>query len=141
LTDLIQTASVMEDESDSDLDGDDTDDGDDRVPAYDPDQQNRPKLPLYHPGFQLAECTATSILSTVVQYITKSIQGGYDDAEATHLRDEIIRSNKIPYQETVQMSVAGDTGAGKSAVLNAVLGVVNLNVEVSSSARMPVSEN
>ncbi|KAI4618246.1 uncharacterized protein J4E87_007914 [Alternaria ethzedia] len=122
-------AAAMEDELDSDLDDDDSDDGDDRVPAYDPDQQNRPKLPLYHPGFNLTESTATNILSTIGQYITKSIRSGYDDAEAKHLREQILRNNKIPYQETVRISVAGDTGAGKSALLNALLGVVNLNVE------------
>ncbi|KAI4944142.1 hypothetical protein J4E91_008997 [Alternaria rosae] len=122
-------AAEMEYEPDSDRDDDDSDDSDDRVPAYDPDQQNRPKLPLYHPGFKLTESTATNILSTIVQYITKSIRSGYDDAEATHLRKEVLRNNKIPYQEVVRMSVAGDTGAGKSALLNALLGVVNLNVE------------
>lgn len=142
MTELTLPAAEMEYEPDSDRDDDSSDDSDDRVPAYDPDQQNRPKLPLYHPGFKLTESTATNILSTIVQYITKSIRSGYDDdAEATHLRKEILRNNKIPYQEVVRMSVAGDTGAGKSALLNALLGVVNLNVEVSSSARMRVSSS
>jgi len=135
---LTLTAAEMEDAPDSDLDDDDSDDGDDRVPAYDPDQQNRPKLPLYHPGFKLTESTAKNILSTINQYITKSMNNGYDDAEAKHLRKQILRNNKIPYQEVVRISVAGDTGAGKSALLNALLGVVNLNVEVSSSPRMRV---
>jgi hypothetical protein len=124
-------ASEIDDKSDSDVDDDDTDDGDDRVPAYDPEGQDRPKLPIYHPGFKLTESIATNILSTFTQYITKSIRDGYRDAEATHLRDEIVRKNKIPYQESVQMAVAGDTGAGKPALLNALLGVVNLNIEVS----------
>jgi len=138
VAELILPAAEMEDEPHSDLDDSNSDDGDDRVPAYDPDQQNRPKLPLYHPGFKLTESIATEILSTIVQYITKSIRSGYDDAEAKHLREQILRNNKIPYEETVRMSVAGDTGAGKSALLNALLGVVNLNVEVSSSARTRV---
>lgn len=138
VNELTLPAAEMEDEPDIDLDNDDSDDGDDRVPAYDPDQQTRPKLPLYHPGFTLTESTAKNLLSTINQYITKAMNNGYDDAEAKHLRKQILRNNKIPYQEVVRISVAGDTGAGKSALLNALLGVINLNVEVSSSARMRV---
>jgi predicted GTPase len=87
-------------------------------------------LPIYHPGFELTEKTAKDILSTFTQYITKAMNSGYKDDEAIHLRIEILNNKTIPYQETIQLAVAGDTGAGKSALLNAILGVVNLNIEV-----------
>jgi predicted GTPase len=49
---------------------------------------------------------------------------GYNDDEAKH------QYKTIPYQEAIRLAVAGDTGSGKSALLNAVLGVPNLNIEV-----------
>jgi len=131
VNELTLPVAAMEDEPDSDLDDDDSDDGDDRVPAYDPDQQNRPKLPLYHPGFELTESTATNILETIIQFITDSIEAGLEDEEATHLRAELQRKSKVPAQEIVRICLSGTSGAGKSALLNALLAVVNLNVEVS----------
>jgi len=61
-----------------------------------------------------------------------SIRKGYKDEEAQRLRTEIIRKNNINYQESVRLAVAGDTGVGKSALLNALLGVLNLTIEVST---------
>ena len=134
-TELTLPAAEIEDGSDSDLDDDETDDEDDCVPPYDPDQQKRPKLPLYHPGFQLTQKMAQGILSTLNQYITKSIRNGYTDAEATHLREELVRNNTVPYQEILRICLAGMSGAGKSALLNALMGVVNLNVEACLCVR------
>jgi ATPase subunit of ABC transporter with duplicated ATPase domains len=87
-------------------------------------------LPIYHPGFKLTEDVAQKILSTFSQYITTAMNNGYKDGEAKHLRDEIVKGKEIKYQEAVKLAVAGDTGAGKSALLNAILGVINLNIEV-----------
>jgi len=61
-----------------------------------------------------------------------SIRKGYKDEEAQRLRTEIIRKKNINYQESVRLAVAGDTGVGKSALLNALLGVLNLTIEVST---------
>lgn len=70
------------------------------------------------------------ILDVFTHFITASAQNGYKDDEAVRLRNEIIRKKKIKYQDSVRLAVAGDTGVGKSALLNALLGVLNLTIEV-----------
>jgi hypothetical protein len=130
-TDKYSASEVHGVLSDDDVHSDsESDDDEDRVPAYDPNQQERPKLPIYHPGFILAENLAQGILKVFIEYICTSITKGYKDDEAKHLRKEIIEHKAIPYQEAVHLAVAGDTGVGKSALLNAILGVINLNIEV-----------
>ncbi|KAJ4361430.1 hypothetical protein N0V95_001847 [Ascochyta clinopodiicola] len=129
-------AAEMDPES-SDEDEDDNDDSDsdgevEEIPPHDPNLQTRPKLPIYHPGFQLAEEIAQRILNAFIQYITASIQSGYEDPEAQRLRKDIIRKKTIKYQDAVRLAVAGDTGVGKSALLNALLGVLNLTIESDS---------
>ncbi|KAJ4381797.1 hypothetical protein N0V86_003162 [Didymella sp. IMI 355093] len=119
-----KAAELESDSSDDENDGDsDSDDEEEEVAPHDPNSQTRPRLPIYHPGFQLAEDITQKILQTFIQFITASIQGGYDDDEAQRLRNEIIRKKPINYQDAVRLAVAGDTGVGKSALLNALLGV------------------
>ncbi|CAO2655631.1 Nn.00g044340.m01.CDS01 [Neocucurbitaria sp. VM-36] len=125
-------ASNVDIESDNDSassSSSDEGDEDDRVSPLDPDKQDRPKLPIYHPGFPLTEDLTKNILSILNKYVTTAMRSGYKDKEATHLREEILNSRNILYQESVRLAVAGDTGAGKSALLNAIIGVVNLNIE------------
>jgi hypothetical protein len=124
-------------ELDSDIDSDaghsdsyDEEDKEDRIEPYDPDNQDRPKLPIYHPGFKLTAKMAQDVVSTIIQYITMAIRSGYSDEEVIHLRNAMVKSKEISNQEVVRLAVAGDTGAGKSALLNAILGVLNLNIEV-----------
>ncbi|KAI8935499.1 hypothetical protein NX059_008069 [Plenodomus lindquistii] len=124
-------ASVMDSDSEhSDSDPDtDSDDEEERIAPHDPDQQVRPKLPIYHPGFQLTEDVTKEVLSVFINYINTAVNSGYEDEEATHLRNDIVKTKKFKYQDVVRLAVAGDTGVGKSALLNAILGTVNLNPE------------
>lgn len=107
-----------------------SDDEEDEIPPHDPDSQVRPRLPIYHPGFKLTEDISQRVLETFVRFIAKSVQEGYKDKEAIHLRKDIIEKKTIKYQDAVRLAVAGDTGVGKSALLNALLGVLNLTIEV-----------
>lgn len=112
-------------------DDDDSDeDAEDMVSSYDPNEQKRPKLPIYHPGFVLTERIASETLSVFLTFIDQAQKNGYTDSEVKHLWDEIVEKKKIPYQYEVKLAVAGETGAGKSALLNAILGVLNLTIEV-----------
>lgn len=122
-------SSDIEDASSSDSDDDDGD----RVPPYDPNVQERPKLPVYHPRFALTEELVLNVLRTFINYIMPCINSGYDDDEAKHLLEEVKRYKTFKYQDAVRLAVAGDTGVGKSALLNAVLGKMNLTIEVHSN--------
>jgi hypothetical protein len=119
---------------DSDLSGDDDesddDDGEDEVLPLDPNSQKRPKLPIYHPGFRLTEKLTIGTLSNFLGFINQAEKDGYHDNEMSYLWNKIVESKTIPYQDAVKLAVAGDTGAGKSALLNAILGVLNLTIEV-----------
>ncbi|KAF2130344.1 hypothetical protein P153DRAFT_375119 [Dothidotthia symphoricarpi CBS 119687] len=120
-------------EMDSDTSDDDSDSGsdddDDMVPPYNPDSQQRPKLPIYHPGFKLTEELIQGIVATFLDFIRVARANGYNDDESNILWNEIVRCKEIPYQDAVRLAVAGDTGAGKSALLNAIMGVDNLTIE------------
>jgi len=130
MANMTLASEVDSDCSDGGSDSDSDDGEGDRVLPYDPNEQERPKLPIYHPGFVLTEELVQNILKTFIDYIGTSMNQGYKDDEAGHLRAEVINYKTITYQESVRLAVAGDTGAGKSALLNAILGVVNLNIEV-----------
>lgn len=131
-TDAVAAAEMDLNTSDEESDdsGSDSDEEEDQVPPHDPDSQIRPKLPIYHPGFQLTEDITQKVLSTFSQFIVSSVRKGYKDAEAQRLREQIIKKKDIKYQDAVRLAVAGDTGVGKSALLNALLGVLNLTIEV-----------
>ncbi|KAL6712302.1 hypothetical protein ACN47E_000179 [Coniothyrium glycines] len=122
-------AADLDNESDNSESDSDSEDEEDRVPPHDPATQVRPKLPIYHPGFEFTKNITQRILAIITEYITAAIRDGYNDEEAKHLRHEIIRNKDITYEKATKVAVAGDTGAGKSALLNAMLGVVNLNIE------------
>jgi hypothetical protein len=130
IADLTAASEMNTDSSDDENEVDDDDDGEHEVPPLDPNSQTRPKLPIYHPGFKLTEDLSLGSLHIFGKFIKQARKDGYHDEETQYLWNEIARSKKIPYQDAVKLAVAGDTGAGKSALLNAVLGVINLTIEV-----------
>jgi hypothetical protein len=129
------------DDDDDDDEADDDDDGEDEVRPLDPHTQKRPKLPIYHPGFKLTEEVTRGMLSIFVEFFQQARKAGYHDDETRHLLNEVMKSKIIPYQDAVKLAVAGDTGAGKSALLNAILGVLNLTIEVREPIQHTVSQN
>jgi hypothetical protein len=124
-----------DDDDDDDDEVDDDDDGEVEVPPLDPHSQKRPKLPIYHPGFKLTEDLTLESLSVFVEFFQQAKKDGYKDDELSHLWNEVMRSKNIPYQDAVKLAVAGDTGAGKSTLMNAILGVINLTIEVREAMR------
>ncbi|KAH7093109.1 hypothetical protein FB567DRAFT_609442 [Paraphoma chrysanthemicola] len=130
-----QAAGAKRKASDMDTDSSDDDDDaasdviDDEVRPIDPNSQKRPKLPIYHPGFALTEKITLDTLNTFIAFLRQAKKDGYKDSELTQLWNEIVKGRVIPYQNAVRLAVAGDTGVGKSALMNAILGVLNLTIE------------
>ena len=120
--------------SDTFSDSDDEDSDDERdpsqVPPYDPAQQRRPKLPMYHPGFKQAEEDTQAVLQVFLDFLKAAKNRGVSGEEATYLWNKILKNRNILYQEEIRIAVTGDTGTGKSATTNALLGE-DLTPEVS----------
>ncbi|RYN25087.1 hypothetical protein AA0117_g5211 [Alternaria alternata] len=108
----------------SDSDDEDSDDEKDpsQVPPYDPAQQRRPKLPMYHPGFKQAEEDTQAVLQVFLDFLKAAKNRGVSSEEATYLWNEILKNRNILYQKEIRIAVTGDTGTGKSATTNALLG-------------------
>jgi ATPase subunit of ABC transporter with duplicated ATPase domains len=101
-----------------------------QVPPYDPAQQRRPKLPMYHPGFKQAEEDTQAVLQVFLDFLKAAKNRGVSGEEATYLWNEILKNRNILYQKEIRIAVTGDTGTGKSATTNALLGE-DLTPEVS----------
>lgn len=109
-------------------DDDDDDEEDDVDTVHDPATETLPRLPIYHPAYKLVEKAVPAALNVLSDFI---LDNGYIDLEVQHLLDEIKALLKIPYGQAVRLGLVGDTGVGKSAVLNGLLGIPNLTAEVS----------
>lgn len=108
----------------TDSEDNDSDDEKDasEVPPFDPAQQRRPKLPLYHPGFQQTEKDVQSILDVFIKFLSIAKKSGAGGKEPKYLRNQALENRNISYQEEIRFAVTGDTGSGKSATTNALLG-------------------
>jgi energy-coupling factor transporter ATP-binding protein EcfA2 len=106
-----------------------------KVPAYNPQSQPRPRLPITCPAFSLIEDDIKQIIS-VFKSMIKASQ--YLDDEAKHLFTEIVAHSTIPYEEVVRIGLIGDSGAGKSSLINSILGFPNLTLEVSGCMLMDI---
>ena len=122
--------SVSDTFSDSDDEDSDEEKDPSQVPPYDPAQQRRPKLPMYHPGFKQAEEDTQAILQVFLDFLKAAKNRGVSGEEATYLWNEIFKNRNILYQKEIRIAVTGDTGTGKSATTNALLGE-DLTPEVS----------
>ncbi|KAI4698775.1 hypothetical protein J4E81_005386 [Alternaria sp. BMP 2799] len=104
-----------------DEDSDDDQDSEDVAP-YDPAQQRRPRLPMYHPGFKQAEGDVQELLRVFMDFLKAANSLGVAREEANYLWNQIIKNRNILYQDEIRIAVTGDTGTGKSATTNALLG-------------------
>ncbi|EUC43750.1 hypothetical protein COCMIDRAFT_6845 [Bipolaris oryzae ATCC 44560] len=113
-------SEISIDSEDEDEDSDD--EKDTAVPPLDLTQQRRPKLPIYHPGFQRSEKDVQNILRVFKDFLEAAANQGIGGEEAICLHSQAVKNSIISYQEEIRFAVTGDTGSGKSATTNALLG-------------------
>jgi predicted GTPase len=85
---------------------------------------------MYHPGFKLSEKIAQQTLAVFSEFLKDSGDNS-TDTEFKYLSDRIRELKDIGYENVVRIAVTGDTGSGKSATVNSILGVDGLTPEVS----------
>jgi ABC-type glutathione transport system ATPase component len=117
---MLPVSGMLSDSDNEDSDDEDTDPLE--VAPHDSAQQRRPKLPIYHPGFQQAENDVKEVLRVFVDYLKLAEYRGVGSEEANYLWNEIIKNRDISYQTEIRIAVTGHTGSGKSATTNALLG-------------------
>lgn len=105
------------------------DDGDDLVPAHDPDSEPLPDLPMYHPSVKEVETLCSQLVSKFQYFIGNST---YRDDETDYLLEESKVLEHPPHETHVlRIALIGDAGQGKSSLLNSMLGQENLAIHVS----------
>ncbi|KAL8651588.1 MAG: hypothetical protein Q9210_003171 [Variospora velana] len=82
-----------------------------------------PKLATYHPSFAKVEKRYESLLDKAVQMLQDS---KYHDAGSKQLLDESLKRRKIEYPPAQKIGLVGDSGVGKSSLINAILDVPEL---------------
>jgi len=111
----------------TDLHEEDDGDDEDLPQKHDPSSKALPRLPIYHPAFKLVEQAVPVMIRVFHESIDKH---GYRDSQIKHILEQVKPKLKISYGQALRLRMVGDTGAGKSAALNLILGIPNLTVEV-----------
>jgi len=90
-----------------------------------------PRLPSNHPQFVEAECHNREGINRVLDVI-QEFDSDERDFEIATIRRELLKQQTIQYGTTLTIGIIGDTGAGKSTVINALLGKENMARTVSA---------
>lgn len=95
----------------------------DQVTQYDPACEKLPPLPQYTSEFSDAERLVTELVRKVHQSV---LQDSEQDAESTYMCERLSAVEKPSYSTPLVMGILGNSGVGKSSLMNAVLGVEGL---------------
>ena len=85
---------------------------------YDSRQEPTPQFSIYHPSFQIAESKCVELVGTAIDLLKNST---YQDKTVINLRERLERFRHIKYPEPRKVGIVGDSGVGKSSLINAIL--------------------
>ncbi|KAF2830583.1 hypothetical protein CC86DRAFT_378861 [Ophiobolus disseminans] len=95
----------------TDINAEDEEDDEDLYIKHDPNSEELPHLPIYHPAYKIAERPVPEVLQVFYDFIQAH---PYSDAEVQHLLNEIEQQLKIPYGNQLKIGLVGEAGAGKA---------------------------
>jgi ribosome biogenesis GTPase A len=110
------------------------DNGDDvfgEVPPYEPTQEHMPEHAIYSPQFQEAKQIAIAIFDPFRATIEVS---DYRDPVIDALLEKINNCRDFERRADVTVGLSGDSGVGKSSLLNSILSEAGIAVLVSLSS-------
>ncbi|KAL1627609.1 hypothetical protein SLS56_006330 [Neofusicoccum ribis] len=86
---------------------------------YDPSDEPSPKTAIHHKGFSAAERIAYRISLEILQIISET---SFADEDVVFLRESAENALRIAYPKSVKIGLRGDSGTGKSSLVNSILG-------------------
>ncbi|CAO2655790.1 Nn.00g045930.m01.CDS01 [Neocucurbitaria sp. VM-36] len=95
----------------------------DQLTQYDPTCEKLPPLPQYMSEFSEAEGIVTDLVRQVHQCV---LQDPDQDAESTYMRERLSGVEKPAYSPPLVIGILGNSGVGKSTLINSILGVDGL---------------
>ncbi|MCJ1433884.1 hypothetical protein MMC27_003249 [Xylographa pallens] len=90
-----------------------------------------PRLAAFHPSFQMVERMCSEILGGAAWILQKS---EYQHAEAAKLLESMLRHQTIAYPKAKRIGLMGDSGVGKSTLINCLLDTPGLAHQGSNGA-------
>ena len=95
---------------------------------YDPLTEQEPEYPAYHESFKKAQRLCEEIATDAVELLKLST---YQDSSVRDLRQRFQSCQTVKYPETKKIAIFGNSGVGKSTLINALLDSVGLASTVS----------
>ncbi|GME47841.1 uncharacterized protein LTHEOB_11957 [Neofusicoccum parvum] len=86
---------------------------------YDPRAEPSPNTAVHHKSFSTAERIAREIPFQILQIISEA---GFADEDVVFLREGAENTLRISYPKSVKIGLRGDSGTGKSSLVNSILG-------------------
>ncbi|MCJ1377163.1 hypothetical protein MMC17_000255 [Xylographa soralifera] len=90
-----------------------------------------PELAAFHPSFQMVERMCSEILGGAAWILQKS---EYQHAETAKLLERMLRHQAIAYLKAKRIGLMGDSGVGKSTLINCLLDTPGLAHQGSNGA-------
>ena len=134
VTPKLEDGVRTQDEASTDNSDDDFDPGEefrDRVNAikdgadkqYNPMTETLPRLPAYHPSFIMAEEYCSDLMKEAA-LVLKNAE--YKDTRILQLLQKSLNGQKLEYPKPRVVGLMGDSGVGKSSLINSLLDVPDI---------------